>query len=316
MTFPQHVVAGIDLGGTKCLGVLATPTGRPLVERQFAVAEAGSAEGALIRATRELTIVAQAQDATIAGFGIGIPAVIDPATGYAVRGPHTGWDGFDLAAHLEPLPAPVWVENDVNLAALAEGLVGRARGIADYAVIAVGTGLGGAIVSGGRSLRGSNGGAGELGGLPGVDPHARPADLEQTLSGAAIASRVAAYLADHPEAVHELGEDADARALFRAAANGSEAAKTLLAPVLQALAVSISTLSAVVDPAVVILDGSVGRALAPFIPRVLDLVRPVTAVPPEVVISDLEPSATALGAVHLAIQKLALTDPHREEGAC
>ena len=313
MTHPHDLVAGIDLGGTKCLGVLATPAGQVIAERQFPVAEAGGAAQALTRATRELVALAEADRASIAGFGIGVPAVIDPTSGHAVRAPHAGWDGFDLQDHLKGLPAPHWIENDVNLAALGEGMSGRARGVADYAVIAVGTGLGGAIVSGGRLLRGSHGAAGELGGLPGLDPQLPGSDLEQTLSGAAIATRVATYLADHPAAAAELAS-ADARAVFEAAANGSAAGADLLAPVLQALAASISALSAVVDPALVILDGSVGRGLAPFLPRVLDLVGRITPCPPEVVVSDLEPSATAIGAVRLALQNLPLS-PNREEGA-
>jgi predicted NBD/HSP70 family sugar kinase len=309
----MQLVAGIDLGGTKCLGVLADPDGRVVAERQLVVAEVGSAEAALESMFQHVTAAAAHRGATIAALGLGIPAVIDPVTGLAVRGPNTGWDGFDLAPALSGFPAPSAVENDVNLAALAEGCVGQARGVETYAVIAVGTGLGGAIMTGRHLLRGANNAAGELGVLPApsaasdIAPSrltetaaSQPAaNLEQVLSGAAIARAAAAYVAQHPSAAAELGVDPDARAVFAAARRRLPAGEALLTPVLEALAYAVVALSAVVDPALIILDGSIGRSLAPFLDRI-DL-PPELPSPPRLVVSDLQPSATALGAIHLAL---------------
>lgn len=308
------VVAGIDLGGTKCLGVLATPDGRQIADRRVSVADAGDAEGALAQVVHGLLEDARASDATIVGFGIGVPAVIDPQTGRAGRAPHTGWDGFDVAAILSDLPAPWWVDNDVNLAALGEGAVGQARGVADYAVVAIGTGLGGAIVSGGRLLRGRHGAAGELGELPDVGGN-WATQLEQTLSGTALTSRVAAVVSRTPATADVFGVAPDARSLVLAALAGDDQARDLLAPALDGLAATIRTLAAVVDPALVILDGSVGRGLAAFLPDVVDRVVGVTSAPPNVVVSQLQPSATAQGAIQLAIKHLGAPTTTVEEGA-
>ncbi|MDR1512274.1 MAG: ROK family protein [Propionibacteriaceae bacterium] len=295
----MKLIAGVDLGGTKCLGVLAGADHVVRAESQLSVARSGSAEEALEVTLEDLRSIAAAQGAEIAALGVGIPAVVDPRTGLAVRGPNAGWDGFDLDAVLRRLGVPFGVENDVNLAALAEGDVGQAVGVETYAVIAIGTGLGGAVVNQRRCLPGANNAAGELGILP-VAPFADPAgrsNLEQILSGKAIADNAAAYLAEHPAARRELGSDPDAKAVFAAALDGSPAGQALLAPVLRALAYAVTALSAVIDPGLVVLDGSVGRALAPF----LDKIQFPPGLPaPRLAVSRLEPSATALGALRLA----------------
>jgi glucokinase len=96
------------------------------------------------------------------------PGPLDPYKGEFLDPPnldHSLWR-FPFAARLgEALGLPAFMDRDTNVAALAEGSFGAARGLSDYIYVTISTGVGGAIVSGGRLLRGADGLAGELGHL-------------------------------------------------------------------------------------------------------------------------------------------------------
>src|SRR6202167_1969296 len=116
-------------------------------------------------------------------FVIGTPGVLDPRTGdprLAVNLP--AWHEGVLAALRSDLGRPVTLENDVNLAAMAERSVGAAAGADDFVLVWLGVGLGLATVLGGRLHRGVGGAAGEIGYLP-VPGTDLPTDLTHPLSG-------------------------------------------------------------------------------------------------------------------------------------
>lgn len=99
------------------------------------------------------------------GVGAGLPAPVEFRTGRPIAPPiMPGWDGYPIREELSArFNAPVWVDNDVNLMALGEVRAGAARGVEDVVVMKVGTGIGAALVSGGRMHRGAQGAAGDVG---------------------------------------------------------------------------------------------------------------------------------------------------------
>ncbi|MFV0450638.1 MAG: ROK family protein [Propioniciclava sp.] len=297
----NRIVAGVDLGGTKCLGVLAGLDGQPFTRHRIVLAEVGGAEAALSTMCAWLADHAQRSGQELVGAGIGVPAVIDPDSGRAVRGPNTGWDGFAVRSLVTALSCPVALDNDVNLAAYGEHAVGAARGHRDFAVVAVGTGLGGAVVSGGRLVRGASFAAGEFALLPVPASALVAGDLESVVSGVGIARAAAAYLADHPEAVATLGTAPDARRVFAAALAGDPHGEAVMAPVLEGVAICIVALAAVADPDLVVFDGSVGGALAPFLSRIEALLGDRLTTVPTLTCSALRPTATVVGAVQQAL---------------
>jgi glucokinase len=107
--------------------------------------------------------------ASIAGIGISSPGPVDPARGIIVEPPNLG-PGFRNVMIAQDLGGaqglPAFLERDTNVAALGEHAFGAARGVDDFIYLTVSTGVGGAIVSGGRLLRGPDGLAGELGHVP------------------------------------------------------------------------------------------------------------------------------------------------------
>src|SRR5580704_12061253 len=117
-------------------------------------------------------------------FVIGTPGVMDPRTGdprLAVNLP--AWHEGVLDALRGELGKPVTIENDVNLAAMAERAFGAATGVADFVLVWIGVGLGLAIFLGGRLHRGVGGAAGEIGYLP-VPGVPLPQDVTHPATGA------------------------------------------------------------------------------------------------------------------------------------
>ena len=278
-------VLGADLGGTKCHAVLADRDGTVLAEDYRRSDGSVDPADVLLSSLADLRQRAAAQGRSVVGVGIGVPGLLDPASGRMVGGFNLGWNGFDLGARLEAgIPEPWSVENDVNLAALGEAWAGAGRGAASFAVVSLGTGLGGAVMVGGTLLRGAHGAAGEFGFLLAAREqlHRQEAMAMETLVGGRF---LAARTGTEPAAV------------LAAAAAGDPTAAAVVAELLDHVAMTVVDIAAVVDPERVVLDGSVGRALAPYLPRLGELLAPALLFPPELAVSTLTPTAALVGAV-------------------
>jgi predicted NBD/HSP70 family sugar kinase len=229
---------------------------------------------------------------------VGIAGVVDHAASELLRAPNLGSvDGIDiLATFTDSFDVPVVVDNDVNLAALGEQRYGLGQDISDFVVIAIGTGIGMGIVANGRLLRGATGAAGEIGYLPiGADPleeeNQRRGPLEEILAGASIASRYNT----------RAGTNVGTRDVFALAADGDEVARHSVELEAEFVARAIVAVSAVLDPALVILSGGIGTrpGFAEMIPPWLAA---LGAPHLRVRASDLANAGSALGAIELARQ--------------
>jgi len=278
-------VLAADLGGTKCHVVLAD-RGGAVLEEDYRRSD-GSADPAdvLLAAVADLRHRAAGAGRSVAAVVIGVPGLLDPVSGRVSGGFNLGWDGFDLGARLAAGIAEPWlVENDVNLAALGEARTGAGRGAQSFAVVSLGTGLGGAVVVDGKLLRGRHGAAGEFGFLLAGREQLRrrePMAMETLVGGRSIAGRTGS----------------DPAAVLAAARAGDDSAGRVVDDLLDHVAMAIVDIAAVVDPERVVLDGSVGRALAPYLPRLTALLAPVLLFPPELRISALAPNAALAGGV-------------------
>ncbi len=145
----MSLVAGIELGGTKCVCILARGPDDILAEVRLPTTTPAETLFAIRAQVDEWCGAHSVQALGIASFG---PLELDPAApkfGRIVRTTKPGWSDADLLAALVPTGLPVRLDTDVNGAALAEGRWGAARGLASYAYVTVGTGVGvGSIVAG------------------------------------------------------------------------------------------------------------------------------------------------------------------------
>ncbi len=195
-------------------------------------------------------------------FVIGTPGVLDPRTGdprLAVNLP--AWHEGVVAALRSDLGRPVTLENDVNLAAMAERSVGAAVGVDDFVLVWIGVGLGLATILGGRLHRGVGGAAGEIGYLP-VPGVPLPQDITHPATGAfqrlvgaqALAPLAAEYGFTGPTAA------AAVAAAVAAAAAGQGRAGEFLDDLAGRVATGVAAISVVLDPGLVVLGGDVGLA--------------------------------------------------------
>jgi glucokinase len=165
------LTAGIDIGGTKLLGVVATEKGEILTERRQPT-PAGP-DGILDAITAVLDDLLIAEPG-VAALGVGLPGLVDldGVVHYAPNLP--GFVGVPARERLAATcPVPVVVDNDANVAALGEVLHGAGRGHREVLVITLGTGIGGGLVFNGEVYRGGYGLAAEIGHFT-VDPDGQP----------------------------------------------------------------------------------------------------------------------------------------------
>ncbi|MFD4612081.1 ROK family transcriptional regulator [Streptomyces sp. NPDC058440] len=248
--------------------------------------------------------------------GIGAPGLIDPVTGELRDS--TGlpeWHRRLVAALQERLRgAQVIVENETNLAALAEQRDGAARGRDTFVLLWLGHGTGAAVVLDGALRRGASGGTGEIGFLPVPGTEGLPsatgcADGFHSLAGAAAVTELAerhGLSADGTGSGRAEGTGAEpvAAELVRAAARattgaaGSAAASRFLDALADRVVLGVASVVAVLDPGCVVLGGEIGQAGGDVLAaRVAERVARMSPLPTEVRAGTLGGRAVLRGAL-------------------
>ncbi|MBK0371355.1 ROK family transcriptional regulator [Streptomyces sp. RB110-1] len=202
--------------------------------------------------------------------GVGAPGLIDPATGELRDS--TGLPAWHrgLVRELQRrLPATVLVENETNLAAVAELREGAAKGRDTFVLLWLGQGIGAAVMLDGKLRQGASGGAGEIGFLPVPGVGGLPSAVDcaggfHSLAGsAALCELASAHGLLDLAAVSEGGEEAAAVATVRAALEAGEPGEPFLKEVADRLALGSAAVVSVLDPGCVLLAGAVGHAGGP-----------------------------------------------------
>jgi predicted NBD/HSP70 family sugar kinase len=200
---------------------------------------------------------------------IGSPGVLDPRTGaprLAVNLPT--WQEGVLDGLREVLHTPVLIENDVNLAAMAERAFGAATGLDDFAFVWLGVGLGLATVIGGEVRRGAGGAAGEIGWmpvhgapLPVGNEHPGKAGLQALAGGLAVQALAAEYGFRGPTPADAIAAAiADLTRTGTSAGDSQGAGAAFLDELAQRVSIGVAAVCVVLDPGLVVLGGTVGKA--------------------------------------------------------
>jgi glucokinase len=307
---------GIDAGGTKLLGgvVDGSPAVRERVHRFWRGADRDEVLDVMVQAVEECR--AAAPDAIAVGFGI--PSVVDAATGtseYSVHLPLVDVPFREVMR--ERIGLPVLVDNDANLALLAESRAGAARGARHALMLTLGTGIGGAMLLDGRLYRGARGGGAELGHVV-VDIDGPPCSggcpnrgcLEALASGSAIGREGEAAARRLPESA--LGAAlADGRAITgglvtELAHDGDEAAIEVLSVAGRRLGAGLASLINAFQPEVIVIGGGAVAAGELLIGPAREVAM-ATALPPlrrdvRIVAAELAEEAGMVGAGILALE--------------
>ncbi len=317
---------GIDLGGTKLLGVAIDEATGELLATHQSETPRGGAE--IVAALAEMAVALEGLSAAPAvSIGVGAAGLVDERGILRFAPNLPGVIDLDLPARLgERLGRPVAVDNDVTCSALAEHRLGAAKGVADAVVVALGTGIGGAVVSGGTLRRGAHHMAGEFGHML-IDPAGPQCGCgkrgcwEQMASGNALGRLTLERAREGrlPGVVDRAGGRLDAvesEHLTAAAIDGDADALAVLDEFAWWVAVGLAGLVNALDPALVVLGGglvAVGEPLlAPVRAHLARLVvgaghRPEVPVVP----ASAGPASAAVGAALLG-ELDALRSGHQE----
>jgi len=254
--------AGVDIGGTK-ISVVVADRDLAVLGRATGPTTGHDSDGVVDRIAE---VIHESHDGPIAGVGVAFPGIVNVTTGTVSRAVNLHWDELPLAELLSArIGAPVWVENDVQAAALAVcqlGLAGEARSLA---YVSVGTGIGAAIVIDGAVWHGAHGMAGEIGHVM-VAPEGPICScglrgcLETVASGPAVARQAAeALTAGASSVLVELPEITGAD-VYRAASDGDEVARRIVDEAGDRLAWAIHAMVMVLGLETVVLGGGLARA--------------------------------------------------------
>ncbi len=247
---------GIDLGGTLVRVAKVTAAGEILYE---AKSDSFGQKGPEIVLNNIIKLVKEIPDyKKCQGIGMGIPGPVDTVNGYISMATNlVGFEKYPVVATLEKaLGLRVFLDNDANVAGLAEAVVGVGKDSPIVYFITQSTGIGGALIVDKKVVSGKSGYAGEVANIIVCDStekinHLNPGAVENEASGTALVRR-AKVLVD-PEIT-------DARELFELAREGNVAAVALIDDMAKKLAIMMANVAHVADPHMFVLSGGVTKS--------------------------------------------------------
>jgi glucokinase len=308
---------GVDLGGTKmAVGAVHDELG---ILHRSTVGTGGLEQDELLTTLAGALRESLAAQPEAAAIGLGIPCTIDRARGIAINAVNLPIADVPIRELMTArLGLPVYVDNDANVAALAEHRFGAARGARNAVVLTIGTGVGGGVIIHGDVYRGSSGAGPELGHTV-IDRNGPPCQgtcpsrgcVETLASGTALARDGRAAAQAHPGSALgralAAGATINGGAVTKAALAGDRIAGEVIDRVGTRLGVALASFANIFEPDVFVIGGGVTAAAGDLL---LDPARAelrARALPPQnrtpVVEAALGPQAGLIGAAAMALEE-------------
>ncbi len=257
---------GVDLGGTNVRAAIVDEEGKIIVQKK---SPSHASEGREVVMDTIIHLIQSLPDYDkCSGIGMGVPGPCDQNTGSMVLSTNLpGFAGYSITKELEEVfHMPAYIDNDANVAALAEALVGAGKGYKVVYYVTLSTGIGGGLVINGECISGKHGFAGEIANII-IDRNRSKVNylavgaVENEASGVAIRRKA-----------NELGhkEYAHAGEVFEAAAKGDADAKEVVENATQDLAQLFATLACACDPDIFVLGGGMMKSSDLFLPKVIE----------------------------------------------
>ncbi|MDQ7053182.1 MAG: ROK family protein [candidate division KSB1 bacterium] len=264
----KSIMAGIDIGGTTTRMALIDENGYFLKEavlptQNFPLFDDFAQE---VAAIMQRLLDEVSEEATCQGIGIAVPSV--DAAGRLESPANLDWGTVDLKAELAKFfSLPIAVTNDANAAALGEMTYGGARGMQNFLIVTLGTGVGGGVVIDGHVYAGQNGFAGEFGHII-VEPDGRQCRcgrrgcLETYVSATGLLRTVQMMAKDLRKSSLDglSAEKIDSKVIYQHASNGDPLAIAAFAETGRILGQALANLAAIFDPEAIFLFGGLAEA--------------------------------------------------------
>ncbi|WP_373897241.1 ROK family protein [Haloimpatiens sp. FM7315] len=308
----KKYVVGVDLGGTKIYTALVDLEGN-IVKENTIKTEASKGEISVLNKVLE-TIDAVIEDVNlneIKAIGIGSPGPLDVEKGVIVASANLPFENFNLVKPIkDKYGLPTFLDNDANVATLAEFMFGAGRGTSNMIFITASTGIGAGAILNGKIYRGSTSNALEIGHIMLMKDGPRcgcgnTGCAESLGSGTAIMKRAKEALESHVETSLRNYDKVTAREVFVEAEKGDKVSKEILELSLSYLGIVVANTINIFDPEMVVVGGGVingGKIVFDIIEREV-LNRSLKTIRENCKIekAELEGKAGVLGAAALAI---------------
>jgi len=301
----MQLFAGIEIGGTKLQLVTGNETGKILDRRKLAVEVQAGGQGIRHQIEEALPNLLSGRKPLAIGVGFGGP--VDWKTGKICRSHQIdGWAEFDFAPWFrELLDAPVFVDNDANVAALGEARHGAGVGYDCAFYVTLGSGVGGGFVVNGDLYHGASPGEAEIGHIR-LDRNGTT--VESRCSGWAVDARIRELAKAEPTSAlaKKLNTEPGGEAKFLAAAlrEGDRLAETIVEETAQDLAFGLSHVVHLIHPTIIVIGGGLSLVGEPFRLAVQNALRrfimEAFGPGPEIKLAALEEDAVPVGALELA----------------
>ena len=294
------LVVGVDVGAAKMLAVLSNLDGEVLNTSRIPTPlnatgrRLDQAVKVLIDECLEQAGIGRGRLAVVT---VGTTGLVDRDTGSVTFAPQLpGWQGRAVGPALEEaLGVPVLIESEAHLAMLGESWRGAALGATNAVFVQLGVGIGMGVLIGGEIYRGASGAAGEIGYLPigHVQPRGPEGVFEATIGSEALTRHLEATSSS---AAVELSP-AD---LFKHAEEDEES-RAIVESMLGYLSTGLISVSAVLNPELIVLGGGLAASLGPYVDRLEQELATKVLKPPRVERSVLGDTAVAIGAIKRGI---------------
>jgi glucokinase len=268
------LTVGVDIGGTSVRAGVTDRDGTVLATAAAATAgDAAGLDDTVVDLVRDL-----AAEHPVAAVGLAVAGFVDPDRRRVSFGAHLPWRDDPVAERLAArLELPVVIEHDANAAGLAEHRVGAAVGASVAVLVALGTGIGAALLIDGAVFRGAHGVAPELGHLTVVRggrpcPCGKRGCLERYCSGTALGRSAEELIVETEDfsalrATWERAQPVTGRDVARAAERGDVLAGRVVDEFADWLGQALALVADVFDPDVVVVGGEVSASSALFLDR-------------------------------------------------
>ncbi|SEG12141.1 glucokinase [Caloramator fervidus] len=271
----KSYVIGIDVGGTNIVTAVADLKGNVINKTKIPTEAKNGYKNTIVRIKEQVEKVLELSGVTlsdVAGIGIGVPGLIDVEKGMCYFSGNLGdeWQNVNIKEDLKKFfDLPIFLDNDVNVAALGEKYFGAAKNCKDFIYITIGTGIGSAIVCDGKLIRGHRFCAGEFGHLT-VDRNGPRCTcgnigcIEAIASAPAIARRIKEKINSGRKSIMvDLAGGIDnitAKTLSEAFDKGDELAIEIMKETGEWLGIAIAGYINIINPELFIIGGGVSRA--------------------------------------------------------
>ncbi|MBU5593487.1 ROK family protein [Clostridium sp. MSJ-4] len=310
----KKYLIGIDLGGTKIAGAITDLEGNIIKENTLPTkAEEGekSVLGRIIEVIQDLIISSGKTVDDIKAIGIGSPGPLDSKKGIIITTPNIPFKNFDILTPIkEKFNVPAFLDNDANVAAIGEHMLGAGRNTENMIYVTVSTGVGGGAIINGRLYRGNTCNALEVGHttlLP-DGPRCNCGNygcLEALSSGTAIAKRAKEAVESGRDTTLSHYETITSYEVFKEAAKGDSVARHIIDTSLEYLGIGIANIITSFDPEMIVIGGGVTKAGRIIFDRIQEVVGKrcfeAMAASCKIVPAALGEKAGVMGAVALAM---------------